>query len=1347
MPLVTPALIGTPGAAVASAGNVVTPTTLTPPTGTGYAVGDTLLCFTACSSATPTVATPAGWTSILNVTGTNGRIALFAKVAASTSEAAPSVVWSGLTTGTSGTPCQAIVAAFTNLEDSVLASMADVVGASANGAASTATSAGGAAITTTLDKSLVLSLTTRLDDAFTTFTAPAGFTNVTAAQGTTSGADFAMGWAYQVKTPAGAVTAPNFGLTGASSFASTGVMVALKAGSSIDYTDTCTGAFPLTGSVVESYAPPYSGLILGTPGLIDYWRLNETAGNMLDSKGANPGTTVGASMTRGVTGLLSNDADKAISGAGSGTTSYVNIPASASMDVTNKLTLELWIKPSAIPAGFSPVIINRGGDKPWYIRHYGAGDGRIEFNVYDSAGTRISTAAGVAQVGVIQHIAMTYDSAAGANALKCYVNGALLSTAAATANPNLFTGGAVVIGDRSVGSGTSFAGVIDEVALYNVALTQAQLLSHYNTGIALATAKSNNADGGTDGTAVTIANSGGASGDAFDSVTPLTGAPDQPIFSSDQVAHGNLAYKIGPTFISNCYVEHQIQAASRLYGRMYLRATSVTPSNGPCAILRFYNGSTLACGLSITNIPGGKLQWQAGPIGNAQVGSPSTNTLPIDTWVRIEWDVAFSATAAVLTARYFASMDATIPTETITVSAQNTNSQVQADRVRYGLVLNNFGTGPTIWLDSLNVNAVAFPGPDLTLSDSPSATFPLSGTRAESRSAADTCTGIFVLSGSRTESYSGPTRYTDACTGIFALSGSVIENFNGRGDAWVVSRIHERPPLRHSIALTTPTNRHYRWGEDEPLPENVFNGLRWGSTMPGGYDSCDCVLPRKAGATYNDLERLSTLQIVGAGGSVVGEYRLERTPQTSGDQMAITPSAVGWQAHLDDNKGVSIIFIDRELGDWGGPSRQRILTLLTAGYNPVGGGTVVPDTTTGVPALDVGFDDPGGWVSTNKPIVEAMYDAGPGNTIGRVRGTWTIYGATGATDVNWTLYFSLTSTDTLSSSDVVGDIMNGLQGATGNVDLVATANRRFAAIQWYYAIAGGAAGNNNRYGLNVSLMRLFGPHNLTVRGSTPQTEGLFASDMIAYSVGKWAPMLRVTADSIQATSFIIPQAKFKDTTTVSEIVKQSTRFGLEDWAVWNDKIFYLSPRNANPLAKKWRARIGPAKLEQTGPQMDRLWESILVQYTDVDGTTRVVGPPGSGVDVEDARLKDSDPANPSNALGITRRDKLVMGTSTSAGAIEVGRRFLEEQKLVDRSGRASLVGHVEDDRGIMHAYSDIRAGDAISFIDAADQSYRRIVKVSHDYSSKTASVDLDAPPEGLQAVLERLGVVLAPLGL
>jgi hypothetical protein len=201
---------------------------------------------------------------------------------------------------------------------------------------------------------------------------------------------------------------------------------------------------------------------------------------------------------------------------------------------------------------------------------------------------------------------------------------------------------------------------------------------------------------------------------------------------------------------------------------------------------------------------------------------------------------------------------------------------------------------------------------------------------------------------------------------------------------------------------------------------------------------------------------------------------------------------------------------------------------------------------------------------------------------------------------------------------------------------------------------------------------------------------------------------------------------------------------LEDWAVWENKTFYWADRGT--FGRNWRARVAPAQLQETGPQIDRLWESVIVQYQDVDGSTRTVGPPGSGADTEDASLKDTDPENPANELGITRRSRLSMGTGTAAAAVQVGARFLAEQKLLDSSGQATIVGHVEDDHGVTHPAWQVRAGDTITFVDAADTSARRIVRASYDDPSRTCQVDLDAPPDAMAALLQRLGVVLVPLG-
>lgn len=549
--------------------------------------------------------------------------------------------------------------------------------------------------------------------------------------------------------------------------------------------------------------------------------------------------------------------------------------------------------------------------------------------------------------------------------------------------------------------------------------------------------------------------------------------------------------------------------------------------------------------------------------------------------------------------------------------------------------------------------------------------------------------------------------------------------------------VREKPKLRQHIDVVTPSGRHYRWGEDEPLPENVFADLRHSSTMPGGYETCEVTLPRKPGVDYSDLERLSTLTIYGVGGEVDGEYRLERAPRVSGDQMAITPSAVGWQAHLEDNKSARMIYRDIDLSRWGAMPAQRKINLIGTGFG-TGDAESTQDPASGAPSLRCAVSQP--WQSTDRPISEAWYDAGSGLRIGSVYYAWKRGPNLDNTDTNWTWAVLATDDDVPSSTDNSGN----LRAAGPGVGTLATTNgnKRFAQAQLYYAAVTVAANPNREHDLYWTLA-VYGTHGLALQGTEPDA-GFHASDIVRHAVQTWAPLLNIKPDSIQQSSFVIPHLVFLEPTTASEIIRQASRFNLPDWAVWDKREFVWHEQGTR--GKRWRARIGPSQLEETGPQLDRLWESVIVSYQDVDGSTRTVGPPGSGADSEDTVLKDPDPENPANKLGITRRDLLAMGTSTAAGATEVGRRFLEQTKLLDSSGRAQLVGWVEDDRGAKYPYSRVRAGDGISFVDASDTSYRRIVRADHTRQSRSCSIDLDAPPDGLQALLERLGVVLVPLG-
>jgi len=545
-----------------------------------------------------------------------------------------------------------------------------------------------------------------------------------------------------------------------------------------------------------------------------------------------------------------------------------------------------------------------------------------------------------------------------------------------------------------------------------------------------------------------------------------------------------------------------------------------------------------------------------------------------------------------------------------------------------------------------------------------------------------------------------------------------------------VNAVRERPPLRLHVTAETPDGRlHRRWGPDEPDGAYIPQGLRFSDTMPGGCESMDCQLRRQPGRDWPDLERLSTLRVRGAGGDVAGEYRLERAPASTGDTLAINPSAVGWQAALEDNKTAVMLYRDIDLSRWTGMSARRKADLLeTINVADV---ATEPNPVTGAPALKVAITGP--W--SRPATCEGLYDARSAR-IRSISFAWT----EGAT-INWSWWnpdwswFVLGSDDDIFSSyEATPDLRAEGPGA-GALQLQTP--RRFGAVRLNFSSAAGADGVE--YPVWFTNLAAYGDHQVPIRGAEPNA-GLYASDVVRDIITRFTDLTPEITDS----SFPVPQLAFLDPTTPAEMVKQASRFELADWAVWPGKVFRWDPTRTP--ARRWRTRTRPAQLQETGPQIDRVWNSIVVQYQDADGSSRMVGPPGSGADAETPALRDDDPENPANRAGIVRRDLLQMGTSTTAGATRVGQVFLQESRQLDHSGQATVTGLIEDDHGVIHPYWRMRAGDTLSVVDAADPSPRRIVKAEKTSDSKTCAVDLDAPPEGLAALLERLGAVIVPLG-
>ncbi len=210
-------------------------------------------------------------------------------------------------------------------------------------------------------------------------------------------------------------------------------------------------------------------------GLVSWWPGN---GSATDIAGSNAGTFVGANYSTGEVGQAFN-----FDGAGN----HVHVPASSSLDVGlgDGFTIEAWINPVDFSLG--PIV-------EWalhgsYAVHFYANalsGGRLYANLATvNAGEYVlETPASVLTTNAYQHVALTYDKSSGVARL--FRNG-LVVRESNFGSLTLRTATDLYIGYRpseSPGGPVSFKGQIDEVSLYNRALSDVEIQAIYHAAAA-----------------------------------------------------------------------------------------------------------------------------------------------------------------------------------------------------------------------------------------------------------------------------------------------------------------------------------------------------------------------------------------------------------------------------------------------------------------------------------------------------------------------------------------------------------------------------------------------------------------------------------------------------------------------------------------------------------------------------------------------------------------------------------------------------------------------------------------------------------------------------------------------
>jgi len=217
----------------------------------------------------------------------------------------------------------------------------------------------------------------------------------------------------------------------------------------------------------------YADVILAQSGLVAYWKLDDSSGNAVDSSGGGRNLTYSGSPTYGATPIVPGYNSTEFGG--SQYASYGGVPTTA----TDNWTLECWCS-MAVPGKMGMMYVGVDSSN---------GYGMNEGSTYGPASDPVALFGGVTWQGwswslptnpYTGHLVITRRS----GSTRLYSNGANVGTPFAN-TPNA-PGSTMTVGRTGAGNGMNFVGRLAHAAVYNVSLSDSDILAHYNAGIAAA---------------------------------------------------------------------------------------------------------------------------------------------------------------------------------------------------------------------------------------------------------------------------------------------------------------------------------------------------------------------------------------------------------------------------------------------------------------------------------------------------------------------------------------------------------------------------------------------------------------------------------------------------------------------------------------------------------------------------------------------------------------------------------------------------------------------------------------------------------------------------------------------
>jgi hypothetical protein len=221
---------------------------------------------------------------------------------------------------------------------------------------------------------------------------------------------------------------------------------------------------------------PSAGYTDVTNGLVGWWKFDEGSGtSATDSAGSNTGTiNGGSSYVTGKVGPYALSFD--------GSSGYVDTSINAGVTKTTPFSISAWAKKTPV-SGSGEIVTTAIEDAPYDgVWFQWSANNKLVLSIVGNGSVEAIDASSAISAGTWHHVVTTYDGSQTIAGMKLYVDGSNIAVTNTTDNGfGTFTDRPWRIGtDRYTTPADYFNGSIDDVRIYNRALSAGEVLDLYN---------------------------------------------------------------------------------------------------------------------------------------------------------------------------------------------------------------------------------------------------------------------------------------------------------------------------------------------------------------------------------------------------------------------------------------------------------------------------------------------------------------------------------------------------------------------------------------------------------------------------------------------------------------------------------------------------------------------------------------------------------------------------------------------------------------------------------------------------------------------------------------------------